>query len=127
MTDEHRRPPDRVMAAPPKESAALRTFGILAEAFAWGVLGAIVLAITAFAFDGIGERMYSLNPSHAISAIFYGVLGLFAGFILSAGTRLARPRWTGAQMCLAIAALAFLCGAATLRMVKWDASYEHTR
>ncbi len=112
---------------PPKESAALRTFGILAEAFGWGVLGGIVLAVTAFVSNGIGERMYALNPSHSISGIFYGVFGLFAGFMLSAGTRLARPRWTGGQMCIAIAALAFLCGAATLQMDKWDASYEHTR
>ncbi len=103
----------------------MRTFGVLAEAFAWGMLGAVVLAITAFVANGVGERMYALNPSHSISGIFYGAFGLFGGFILSAGARLARPRWTWAQMCLAVVALAFLCGIATLQLDKWDASYEH--
>jgi hypothetical protein len=108
-----------------KESTALRTFGILAEAFAWGMLGAVVLAITAFVFNTVGERMYSLNPSHSISGIFYGMFGLFGGFIASAGARLARPRWTSAQMCVAVLALAFLCAVGTLQLVRWDATYEH--
>ena len=125
MNDEHRRPGESPAVSRRQESAALRTFGILAEAFAWGILGAIVLAITAFVSNSAGERMYSLNPSHSISGIFYGVFGLFGGFMASAGTRLARPRWTVAQMCAAILALAFLCAVGTLQMVKWDASYEH--
>lgn len=109
----------------PKESFAFRIFGLLAEAFGWGVLGGIVLAVTAVGSNVIAERLYALNPSHSISGLIYGLLALIAGFLVSAGTRLARPRWTAGQMCIAIVVLAFLCGAGILQLDKVDASYEH--
>ena len=113
------------VAPPPKESVALRVFGLLAEAFGWGVLGGIVLAVTAVVSNLIAERLYALNPSHSISGLIYGLLALIAGFFLSAGMRLARPRWTAGQMCIGIVALALLCGASILQLGRVDASYEH--
>ena len=102
------------------------SFGLrLVEAFAWGVLGGIALAATAFISELAAERLHALNPSHSMSLLIYVPLGLIGGFLLSAGARLVRPRWTAAQMCIAIATLVLLCAVAILQLGKIDAWYEH--
>ena len=73
------------------------SFGLrLVEAFAWGVLGGIALAATEFISELAAERLHALNPSHSMSLLIYVPLGLIGGFLLSAGARLVRPRWTAA-------------------------------
>jgi len=109
---------------PPEESFGLKLFGRVAVAIGWGFVGGIALAVTAAGADFAGLRLYNQSDSHYLSLLLYVPLAFVAGFGLTAGMRLARPRWTPIQMFIAVTWFAALCAVGILQLNRWDSSYQ---
>ncbi len=75
------------------------------EAFGWGVLCAVAVAVSGFLGHLVGGRVYPQRYEQIPSDFLFIPLGLIVGFVSAATARLARPKWDAAGM-LGVVALA---------------------
>ena len=117
-------PAARVVEAPsimPAGSLLLRA----AEAFGWGLVSALLFAVTAIASNTAAEHVYRLNEPHVMSLLIYVPLGLIIGFVVGVSSCLRQPRRTVPETLTFLAIAAFVWGTVIFTLGKWDASYEH--
>ena len=95
------------------------------EAFVWGVVSALLFAVTAVAANTAAERIYMLNEPHVMSLLIYVPLGLIIGFVVGVSSCLRQPRRTVPETLTFLAIAAVVWGAVIFTLGKWDASYEH--
>ncbi len=94
-------------------------FGIrLLEAFGWGVLAGGLSAAGGLAGLMIGYRLFPQRYSQFPVELLFIPFGLFAGFMIAATTRMARPRWPVERMFALVGVLTIGYGAAMLAFAK---------
>src|SRR6478736_4256549 len=75
-------------------SAATR----FAEAFGWGVVCAVAVAVCGFAGHSMANRAYPQPMEQVPSDLLLIPFGLVAGFVVAFIAKLAKPQWTSPEM-----------------------------
>jgi hypothetical protein len=91
----------------PRHHAAVRFI----EALGWGALCGPAAAISGAAGLWIATTLYPQRYSQFPPGFFFIPLGIIFGFLAATTTRLARSKWTAAQMAMAVLSIALVYGA----------------
>lgn len=87
-------------------------FGLTAEAFGWGTLGAFLTAAAGLAGHLLGSSLYPQPYEQIPSDFFFVPLGMVVGFVAAGTGRVVRRDWGAGAMAAAVGLLTILWAAA---------------